>query len=573
MKTKKHSTLSASLILVAVLSTAQHAGAETAKPNEYEASWKILSKIYSVFNTCSGVYGTAMSLLSSLLPTESEIEAAKKEIIKEMHSITIQSLDSKVQGLLDEFNFVKDKDLKAGIVDQTRIGNLLTESAMVMHELQAIIRKDLEDGYDQGHWKTYAAIKAYNVVVALRAYVLRSNGDNPFLIDSMLREAMDLNNRCLYATEVPKRAHGSGGRTLNQDVPYGALFAFFRTHDSGSEYRWGGFFPKSYPVYETEADTMKRMYKNAVYRTVWTANLEIKKHFGLAWEGDFDGNGGAHEVVSREPFGLQIKDANDLGKTCNWFNGGRFDHDLRVELAASDQIVAVSDFNGDGRDDLLLARDTGLVVMSFRNVWVRPGDIVEYPSSPFSTLDFVPFGRRLYLKGVTPQGWVLGKNDRIDLAGDFNGDGRGGVLVTSEWGIGVLTLDRQGKLAADLLKPNGTRFYESSDSPAGWLFDSRQNRLEGVLDITGDGKDDLVISSEWGVGILHHAGDTVQSFWLKRTDLESPPVSTIRSDHGVASLIGDLKKAHQSMASEATKLRLISEKEQRLKAMLDSIFR
>ena len=55
-------------------------------------------------------------------------------------------------------------------------------------------------------------------------------------------------------------------------------------------------------------------------------------------------------------------------------------------------------------------------------------------------------------------GWLLNTGDNyFGPVGDYDGDGKAELLVTSPWGIGIL--DQAGAtLAAPTMKPNGTRF-------------------------------------------------------------------------------------------------------------------
>lgn len=48
---------------------------------------------------------------------------------------------------------------------------------------------------------------------------------------------------------------------------------------------------------------------------------------------------------------------------------------------------------------------------------------------------------------------------------------------------------------AYLAKPNGTWF-------GGWNFDSRHNQILKIADLNADGKQDMVVKSGWGLGIL-----------------------------------------------------------------------
>jgi hypothetical protein len=55
------------------------------------------------------------------------------------------------------------------------------------------------------------------------------------------------------------------------------------------------------------------------------------------------------------------------------------------------------------------------------------------------------------------------------MTGDFDGDGRAEILVTSPWGIGILKLSGS-TLGAPMMAANGTRFD-------GWLLNTVYNIL------------------------------------------------------------------------------------------------
>ena len=162
-------------------------------------------------------------------------------------------------------------------------------------------------------------------------------------------------------------------------------------------------------------------------------------------------------------------------------------------------------------------------------------------------------------------GWLLNTADNtFGPVGDFDGDGKAEILVTSPWGIGVLKL-AGNTFAAPMMAPNGTRF-------GGWLLNTarqlvrpgrrlrrrRQGRdprheplggrhaeadreqLHGPMmaaerdalrrvaaehagttgsgtgaDYDGDGKAELLVTSPWGIGILEQSGATMAAPTMK----------------------------------------------------------
>jgi FG-GAP repeat len=78
--------------------------------------------------------------------------------------------------------------------------------------------------------------------------------------------------------------------------------------------------------------------------------------------------------------------------------------------------------------------------------------------------------------------------------------------VTSPWGIGVLK-QAGGRLTNPMLAPNGTRF-------GGWLLNTADNYLDMLGDVDGDGRDEIVVTSPWGIGILKFTGGSMTSVML-----------------------------------------------------------
>src|SRR4029079_14329098 len=99
-------------------------------------------------------------------------------------------------------------------------------------------------------------------------------------------------------------------------------------------------------------------------------------------------------------------------------------------------------------------------------------------------------------------GWLLNTADnRFDVLGDFDGDGRTEILVSSPWGIGVLE-QSANSFGGPMLAPNGTRF-------GGWLLNTADNRFGPVGDFDGDGRAEILVVSPWGLGIMKLTGNTL----------------------------------------------------------------
>jgi hypothetical protein len=253
--------------------------------------------------------------------------------------------------------------------------------------------------------------------------------------------------------------------------------------------------------------------------------------------GDFDGDGRS-EIPIRSPWGIGIleRSGNTLVPVMMAPNGTRFGGWLLN--TADNRLDLMADFDNDGRTEMLVSSPWGVGILKlsggtlaapmmapnstrfggwllntadnrFGPVGDYDGDgaaeilitspwgigILKLSGSTFSVLTMAPNGTRF-------GGWLLNTADnRFGPVGDLDGDGRDEILVTSPWGVGLLKLSG-GTLAAPMMAPNGTRF-------GGWLLNTADNHFGPVADYDGDGRGELLVTSPWGVGILELSGNTL----------------------------------------------------------------
>ncbi len=236
----------------------------------------------------------------------------------------------------------------------------------------------------------------------------------------------------------------------------------------------------------------------------WLLNTK-DNYFTLV--GDFDGDG-KKEIVVTSPWGLGILKfkGTTLTSIVMAANGTQFgDWTLDTSI---DRFEVVGDFNGDGKDEILVSN-------------VNQIGVLKLNTDHLISVFVANSGDRL-------GSWVLNSaKNQMSSVGDFDGDGKDEILITSDWGLGLLKLNAN-ILQSTVMASSGTRFGD-------WLLNTRDNCLNYVADFDGDGKDEILISSPWGIGILKQSGHTFDAItmspnstrfgdWLLNTqdnDLES----------------------------------------------------
>ncbi|MGB1013923.1 MAG: FG-GAP repeat domain-containing protein, partial [Nannocystaceae bacterium] len=202
---------------------------------------------------------------------------------------------------------------------------------------------------------------------------------------------------------------------------------------------------------------------------------------------DFDGDGAAEIALRRANGSLGIFDVEGstlklkLVKLVGARLGG-------WTLAKSDKVVAVGDFNGDGSTDLVIRSANKIFGLALLN------------------------GKTLQALALRPNnaslgGWTTRHTDVIEGVADTDGDGKSELVVRSSWGIGILKLTGS-VLQAAVAKPSNSWFGQ-------WRYNPAKDRVRAIGDFNGDGKDDLVVTSPWGIGILKRSGSSLTSLAAK----------------------------------------------------------
>ncbi|MDF1499961.1 MAG: hypothetical protein P1P76_05800 [Anaerolineales bacterium] len=198
-------------------------------------------------------------------------------------------------------------------------------------------------------------------------------------------------------------------------------------------------------------------------------------------------------------------------------------------LGLRNRVQAIGDFNGDELDDYLLRSSWGMGVVLTRiamspdvtsvphgqaiNGWVFSEsariigtghfnndlleDIVVASSAGIEIFTLNEDNQVILLRRYASGNWIgdwhLSTGKDVAAVGYFNLDPYADILVRSDWGIGILNGSADGSLDSLLVAPTGSWFGEWNYSPT--------NRIT-LADMDGNETTDLVMQSDWGLGVL-----------------------------------------------------------------------
>jgi len=222
--------------------------------------------------------------------------------------------------------------------------------------------------------------------------------------------------------------------------------------------------------------------------------------------GDIDGDG-VDEFVIVSEWGLGILKHDGqrwrqllVAQRDTWFGGWRYDATVNT---GRDKIIGAANLTGTGANELLVTSAWGLGCLNWNG-------------TSFNTSFILQNGQRI-------GGWLLNTADiRIEGFGNFDATSQKEILVASPWGLGILSLQSSTSV---VMVANNTILQ------GGWRINTADNRIAAIADFDGDGKDEILITSPWGIGILKvqgnvlvtvaiHANGTLMSggYTVKNTD-------------------------------------------------------
>ncbi|MCU0864284.1 MAG: VCBS repeat-containing protein [Planctomycetes bacterium] len=190
--------------------------------------------------------------------------------------------------------------------------------------------------------------------------------------------------------------------------------------------------------------------------------------------GDFDGDG-SMEVVIRSPWGIGVigHDGTRLRTELGYSHGTWFG---AWNFSATDVIHGAGDFNGDGRDEIIITSSWGMTVLRLQAG--GPVPLVIHANSASGTWG----------------SWSSNGTPRIRLIADTDGDNKAEILVSDNLGMGLIGMNTSGALVS-----NSPKFFYGNYI-LGWSL-SPLDSLTSVGDMNGDGRDDILFQSGWGISV------------------------------------------------------------------------
>ena len=105
--------------------------------------------------------------------------------------------------------------------------------------------------------------------------------------------------------------------------------------------------------------------------------------------------------------------------------------------------------------------------------------------------------------GTNFGGWTLDTSlDHSWGAGNFGNTSRDDLFVAGSSGIAILQFNETSKTFNVTATGVNNTFY------SGWRLNTADNHFVGFHDLTGDNKDDILVYSPWGAGILSKNGSS-----------------------------------------------------------------
>jgi len=217
----------------------------------------------------------------------------------------------------------------------------------------------------------------------------------------------------------------------------------------------------------------EEVHPNRAWIDGWNFDAALNRIRGI---GDIDGDG-VDEFVVTSDWGIGLLKYEGIhfralmtAPRDTWFGGWRYDATINP---GRDSIMGVHNFTGTPKSEIMIWSSWGICTLEYTGASLFPS--------------------RIYANGTRLGGWLINTADNVYCGtGQFDADLRKDMVIMSPWGLGIISLQGGSHV---YMAPNGTRF-------GGWLLNSGDNTVRLIADLDGDGMDEIVISSPWGIGVL-----------------------------------------------------------------------
>lgn len=224
------------------------------------------------------------------------------------------------------------------------------------------------------------------------------------------------------------------------------------------------------------------VHPNRAWIDSWNFDAMVNRIRGI---GDLDGDG-VDELVVTSDWGIGVLKYDGfhfralvVAPRDTWFGGWRYDATINP---GRDRIMALENFTGTDKAEILVWSSWGMAALEFVGGTLVPS--------------------RIHRNGTRLGGWLIGTSDNTYCGcGQFDGDRTKDIVLTSPWGLGLISLQTSSHL---FMAANGTRL-------GGWLLNTRDNAIRLIADLDGDGRDEIFVSSPWGIGVLKLIGGALSS--------------------------------------------------------------
>jgi len=220
-----------------------------------------------------------------------------------------------------------------------------------------------------------------------------------------------------------------------------------------------------------------------------------------------------------------------------WIDGWNY-------ISKDNKITAIGDIDGDGIDEFVITSDWGIGIFKYDGIrfkacltaprntqfgqWKYDSTINQGRDSIKATGKFTQTQKKeiliwsnwgiatLLFNGVTLNSsrifensaklgnWTLNTaNNTFAGIGNFDNDGRQDILLRTSSELGIISLNNSRHV---YMAANGTRFGE-------WNY-KQTDKIPLIGDFDGDGMDEILITSSWGIGILKMVAGTLTTVAL-----------------------------------------------------------